>query len=59
MFINNIEHLSDDEASSELVQWLTKNYKSLDIDNETIKNYIGNGNFVMQINGIRNYLTKN
>ena len=26
---------------------------------ETIKNYIGNGNFIMQINGIRNYLTKN
>ena len=59
MFINNIEHLSDDEASAELENWLTKNYKSLDIDNETIKNYIGNGNFVMQINGIRNYLTKN
>ena len=59
MFINNIEHLSDDEASAELVQWLTKNYESLDIDNETIKNYIGNGNFVMQINGIRNYLSKN
>ena len=57
MFINNIEHLSDDEANVELVQWLTKNYKSLDIDNETIKNYIGNGNFLMQINGIRNYLT--
>ena len=59
MFIDNIEHLSDDEASAELVQWITKNYKSLDIDNETIKNYIGNGNFVMQINGIRNYLSKN
>ena len=59
MFINNIEHLSDDEASAELVQWLTKNYESLNIDNETIKNYIGNGNFVMQINGIRNYLSKN
>ena len=59
MFINNIEHLSDDEASAELVKWLTKNYKSLNIDNETIKNYIGNGNFVMQINGIRNYLSKN
>ena len=51
--------MSDDEASNELVQWLTKNYKSLDIDNETIINYIGNGNFIMQINGIRNYLTKN
>ncbi|MFL2688760.1 MAG: hypothetical protein ACJ0GJ_00155 [Candidatus Actinomarina sp.] len=24
MFINNIEHLSDDEASNELVKWLTK-----------------------------------
>ena len=46
MFINNIENLSNDEASDELVKWLIKNYESLDIDNETIKNYIGNGNFV-------------
>ena len=59
IFISNIKNLSNDEASAELVNWLTKNYKSLAIDNETIKNYIGNGNFVMQINGIRNYLRKN
>ena len=53
MFINNIDHLNDDEASYELVQWLTKNYETLGIDNQTIKNYIGNGNFAMQVNGIR------
>jgi hypothetical protein len=37
---------------------LVKNYESLGIDKETIKNYIGNGNFVMQIEGIKNYLNK-
>ena len=58
LFINNIENLNIDDASNELVNWLTNNYKSLGIDDETIKNYIGNGNFVMQVEGIRNYLSK-
>ena len=55
-FINNVKNLSNDEASNDLVQWLTRNYESLGIDDKTIKNYIGNGNFVMQVDGIRNYL---
>ena len=58
MFISNIENLSNDDASNELLKWLISNYESLGIDNETIKNYIGNGNFVMQVEGIRNYLSK-
>ena len=57
-FINNVKNLSNDVASDELVHWLVKNYESLGIDKETIKNYIGNGNFVMQIEGIKNYLNK-
>ena len=55
LFIRNIENLSNDDASNELLKWLIRNYESLGIDNETIKNYIGNGNFVMQVEGIRNY----
>ena len=58
LFISNIENLSNDDASNELLKWLIRNYESLGIDDETIKNYIGNGNFVMQIEGIRNYLRK-
>ena len=58
VFISNIENLSNDDASNELLKWLIRNYESLGIDNETIKNYIGNGNFVMQIEGIRNYLRR-
>ena len=57
-FIDNVKNLSNDEASNDLVQWLTRNYESLGIDDKTIKNYIGNGNFVMQVDGIRNYLNK-
>ena len=57
-FINNVKNLSNDEASIDLVEWLIKNYESLGIDSKTIKNYIGNGNFVMQVDGIRNYLNK-
>ena len=58
LFVSNIENLSNEDASNELVQWLIRNYESLGIDSETIKNYIGNGNFVMQVEGIRNYLRK-
>ena len=58
LFISNLKNLSNEEASNELVNWLIKNYESLGIDNETINNYIGNGNFEMQVIGIRNYLEK-
>ena len=58
LFIDNIENLSNEDASIKLVNWLTNNYKSLGIDNKTIENYIENGNFAMQVEGIRNYLSK-
>ena len=58
LFIDNIENLSNEDASNELVNWLTNNYESLGIDNKTIENYISNGNFAMQVEGIRNYLSK-
>ena len=58
LFISNLKNLSNEEASNELVNWLIRNYESLGIDNETINNYIGNGNFEMQVIGIRNYLEK-
>ena len=55
-FIDNLPDLTQQEASDKLVEWIVANYKSLDIDDKTISNYIGNGNFEMQINGVRNYL---
>ena len=55
-FIDNLPDLTQKEASDRLVEWLVANYKSLNIDDKTISNYIGNGNFEMQINGVRNYL---
>ena len=55
-FIDNLPDLTQKEASDRLFDWLVANYKSLNIDDKTISNYIGNGNFEMQINGVRNYL---
>ena len=55
-FINKLPNRSDTEASKELVNWIITNYKSLGIDEGTINNYIGNGNFEMQINGVRRFL---
>ena len=57
-FISNIDNLSNEDASNMLLNWLSNNYESLGIDSKTIENYIGNGNFVMQVKGIRNYLSK-
>ncbi len=55
-YIYNLPDLTQKEASDRLVEWIVANYKSLNIDDKTISNYIGNGNFEMQINGVRNYL---
>ena len=53
-FIDNLPDLTQKKASERLVEWLVANYKSLNIDDKTISNYIGNGNFEIQINGVRN-----
>ena len=57
-FVSNLPTLSDAEAANVLTDWLKSNYKVLEIDNNTIDNYINNSHFEMQIQGIRNYLTK-
>jgi len=55
-FVKNLPFLSLNESATALTDWLVSNYKILEIDDETIKNYIENANFEMQIKGIRNYL---
>tara|TARA_A200000113_G_scaffold10242_1_gene10029 strand:+ start:571 stop:1491 length:921 start_codon:yes stop_codon:yes gene_type:complete len=55
-FINKLPNLSDKKASEELVNWIKTNYQSLGIDEVTINNYVGAGNFEMQINGVRTFL---
>jgi len=55
-FVKNLPFLSLNESATALTDWLVSNYKILGIDDETIKNYIENANFEMQIKGIRNYL---
>ena len=57
-FVSNLPTLSDSEAANVLTEWLVSNYKVLGIDDHTIENYINNSHFEMQIQGIRNYLTK-
>jgi len=55
-FVKNLPHLSLKESANAITDWLVTNYKVLGIDDKTIKNYIENANFEMQIKGIRNYL---
>ena len=55
-FINDIPELSNKEAAQKLEEWVTQNYKSLKIDDQTISNYMQNSNFEMQIWGLRNSL---
>ena len=55
-FVKNLPFLSSNESATALTNWLVTNYKILEIDDETVKNYIENANFEMQIKGIRNYL---
>ena len=57
-FVSNLPTLSDAEAAKVLSEWLGSNYKVLGIDENTIENYTKNSHFEMQIQGIRNYLTK-
>jgi len=55
-FINDIPELSNKEAAQKLEEWVTQNYKSLKIDEQTIKNYMQNSNFELQVWGLRNSL---
>jgi len=56
VFIKLIPSISNDEAAQALKDWVRTNYEVLEIDASTINNYIRNGNFTMQVEGLRNYL---
>lgn len=55
-FIDNLNDMSDKTATDSIRSWVRGNYEFLNIDQNTIYNYIQNANFEMQIHGIRNYL---
>tara|TARA_B100000579_G_scaffold397611_1_gene377301 strand:+ start:58 stop:969 length:912 start_codon:yes stop_codon:yes gene_type:complete len=57
-FIDTLPDISNDEATDILLSWVKANYTTLEVDSETIDNYIKNMNPNMQIKGIRNYLQK-
>jgi hypothetical protein len=53
-FVKKIPNLTNDEAGIKLLNWVTQNYISLNLDQKTIENYLANTNFAIQISGIRN-----
>lgn len=55
-FVDNLNDMSDKTATDSIRSWVRGNYEFLNIDQNTINNYIQNANFEMQIHGIRNYL---
>ena len=55
-FIENLPNTSNEEAANLLKNWVITNYEILNIDQNTIKNYIDNASFLMQVLGIRNYI---
>lgn len=55
-FIDNLNDMSDKTATDSIRSWVRGNYEFLNIDQNTINNYIQNANFENQIHGIRNYL---
>lgn len=56
LFIDNLNDMTDKTATESITSWVRGNYEFLNIDQKTIKNYILNANFEMQIKGMRNYL---
>ena len=56
IFSNNLNDMSDKTATESIRSWVRGNYEYLNIDENTINNYIQNANFQMQIQGMRNYL---
>ena len=57
-FVSKLPTLSVNSATDLLRSWLTGNYTILGIDDDTINNYVNDGNLQMQIQGIRNYILK-
>ena len=58
-FCKNINDLSSADASVKLMNWVKSNYEKLGMDEETVNNYLKQGNFEMQISGIVHYLKTN
>ena len=58
-FITNLPNTNNEEAAELLKKWVISNYEILNVDSETIQNYINNSHFLMQVVGIRNYLNRN
>ena len=56
IFSNNLNDMSDITATESIRSWVRRNNEFLNIDENTINNYIQNANFQMQIQGMRNYL---
>jgi len=56
IFSNNLNDMSDKTATESIRSWVRGNYEFLNIDENTINNYLQNANFQMQIQGMRNYL---
>ena len=56
IFSNNLNDMSDKTATESIRSWVRGNYEFLNIDENTLNNYIQNANFQMQIQGMRNYL---
>ncbi len=59
LFIRNLPSTNNEEAAELLKNWVINNYEILNVDSETIQNYINNSHFLMQVVGIRNYLNSN
>ena len=59
MFIDNLPNTNNEEAADLLKNWVINNYEILNVDSVTIQNYISNSHFLMQVAGIRNYLSRN
>ena len=59
LFITNLPSTNNEEAAELLKNWVISNYEILNVDSETIQNYVSNSHFLMQVVGIRNYLNKN
>ena len=53
-FMSKMPELSNEDAAKKLEQWVLQNYKSLNIEEPTITNYMENTNFDMQVWGLRN-----
>ena len=56
LFMDNLNDMSNQTATESITSWVRGNYEFLNIDQNTINNYIQSANFEMQIQGMRNYL---